>query len=80
MQSSGALILSMPTPIGHRSALQTERKPCPARGGNALIPPSTLHVAFYVWPICPATRSIALAGMKQSFGARPARSCLHSTH
>ena len=52
----------------------------PARGGNALIPPSTLHVAFCVWPICPVTRSTALAGTKQSFGARPLRSCLRSTH
>ena len=51
------LILSMPTSIEHRSDLQMERKRCPARGGNALIPPSTLHVAFCVWPICPVTRS-----------------------
>jgi len=28
--------------------------------------------------ICPATRSTGLAGMKQSLGARPARSCLLS--
>jgi hypothetical protein len=34
--------------------------------------------SFCVWPICPATRSTALAGMKQSFGARPVRSCLRS--
>ena len=37
------------------------------------------------WPverelICPATRSTGSAGMKQSFGARPARSCLLSMH
>jgi hypothetical protein len=38
------------------------------------------HFAFCVWPICPATRSTGLAGMKQSFGARPARSCLLSMH
>ena len=52
----------------------------PALGRNPLIPPPTSHVAFCVWPICPATRSTGLAGMKQSFGARPARSCLLSMH
>ena len=80
MQVSGGLILSMPTLIEHRSALQMEHKPCPALGAYSLIPPSTLHVAFCVWLICPVTRSIALVGMKQSFGGRPVRSCLRSTH
>ena len=80
MQCSGGLILSMPTPIEHRTASQTERKPCPALGRNPLIPPPTSRVAFCVSPICPATRSTGLAGMKQSFGAKPARSCLLSTH
>ena len=80
MQGSGGLILSMPTPIEHRTASQTERKPGPALGRNPLIPPPNSHVAFCVWPICPATRSTGLAGMKQSFGARPARSCLLSMH
>ena len=80
MQGSGGLILSMPTPIEHRTASQTERKPGPTRGRNLLIPPPSSHVAFCVWPICPATRSTGLAGMKQSFGARPARSCLLSMH
>jgi hypothetical protein len=77
MQGSDGLILPMPTPIEHRTASQTERKPGRARG--LLIPP-TSHVAFCVWPICPTTRSTGLVGMKQSFGARPARSCLHSMH
>jgi len=38
------------------------------------------HIAFCVWLICPATRSTALAGMKQSFGAESDRSCLLSMH
>ena len=50
----GGLILSMPTPIEHRMASQTERKPGPTLGRNPLIPPPTSHVAFCVWPICPA--------------------------
>jgi hypothetical protein len=78
VQGSGVLILSMPSSIEHRSKLQMERKPCPARGGNALIPPSTLHIAFCVWPICPVTRSTGSAAMKQSFGVRSAKSCLRS--
>jgi hypothetical protein len=80
MQGSGGLILSMPTPIEQRTASRTVRKPGAVLGPNSLIPPSTSHVAFCVWPICPATRSTGLAGMKQSFGARPARSCLLSRH
>ena len=40
--------------------------------------PLTSRVAFCVSPICPTTRSIASADMKQPFGARPARSCLRS--
>ena len=80
MQGSGGLILSMPTPIEHRTASQTERKPGPALSRNPLIPPPTSPVAFCVSPICPTTRSTGLAGMKQCFGARPARSCLLSMH
>jgi len=80
MQGSCGLILSMPTPIEHRTASQTERKPDPALGRNLSIPPPTSHVAFCVWPICPATRSTDSAGMKQSFGARRARTCLLSMH
>ena len=52
----------------------------PSSEPKPLIPPPTSRVAFCVWPICPATRSTGLAGMKQSFGARPARSCLLSMH
>ena len=78
MRGLGNLIRSILTSIEYRSALQTERKPCPAQGGYPLIPPSTLHVAFCVWPICRVTRSTALADMKQSFGARPVRYCLRS--
>jgi len=70
----------MPTLMEHCTASQTERKPSPALGQNPLIPPPTSHVAFCVWPICPATRSTGLAGMKQSFGAKRARSCLLSMH
>jgi hypothetical protein len=49
-------------------------------GASPAIFRATSHVAFCVWPICPATRSTGLAGMKRSFGARPARSCLLSMH
>jgi hypothetical protein len=70
----------MPTPIEHRAASQTERKPSLALGRSPLIPPPTSHFPFCVSPICPATRSTGLAGMKQSFGARPPRSCLLSMH
>ena len=80
MQGSCGLILPKPTPIEHRTASQTDRKTGPALGQNPLIPPPTSHIAFCVWPICPATRSTGLAGMKQSFGARPAKSCLLSMH
>jgi hypothetical protein len=45
-----------------------------------LIPPPTSPAAFCVWPICRATRSTGLAGMKPSFGARLARPCLLSMH
>ena len=54
--------------------------PNPLWAEISLIPPPTSRVAFCVWPICPTTRSTDLAGMKQSFGARPARSCLLSMH
>ena len=80
MQASGGLILSMPTSIEHRTASQTGGTPGPAVTRKPLIPQPTSHVAFCVWPICLATRSTGLADMKQSFGARPARSCLLSTH
>ena len=72
--------LSMPTSIEHRTASQTGGTPGPAVTRKPLIPQPTSHVAFCVWPICLATRSTGLADMKQSFGARPARSCLLSTH
>ena len=52
----------------------------PSSGPQSFDPTSTSHVAFCVWPICPATRSTDLAGMKQSFGVRRARSCLLSMH
>jgi len=79
-QGSDRLIPSMPTLITHRTVSPMERKPSPALGPNRLMLPPSLHVAFYVWPICPATLSTGLAGMKRSFGARPARSCLLSMH
>ena len=62
----------------HGITNETEARP--GSGPNPLIPPSTSHVAFCVWPICQATRSTGLADMKQSFGARPAKSCLLSMH
>ena len=44
------------------------------------IPPLTSRVAFCASPICPTSRSTGSAAMKQSFGAKPARSCLPSMH
>ena len=72
--------LSMPVPIRHRTVSLTKRKHDPALGRKSLIPLPTLHVAFCVWPICPPIRSTGLVGMKQPYGARPARSCLLSMH
>jgi hypothetical protein len=47
VQGSGGLILSMPTPIEHRTASQTERTPAPALSRKPLIPhrPRTLLFA-----------------------------------
>jgi hypothetical protein len=42
------------------------------------IPPLSWRGASCVSPICRTTRSTASADMKQPFGARPARFCLHS--
>ena len=65
-------------PASHGS--RTKRKPCraPCRNLSNLpsIPPLSSRVAFCVSPICPITRSIASADMKQPFGAKPARSFL----
>ena len=59
MRCSGGLIRSVSTPIQHRTASQTERKPCPAPCRNLSdlpsIRPLTSRVAFCVSPICPAT-------------------------
>jgi hypothetical protein len=52
----------------------------PSSGRQCIDPAIDLARCFLGWPICPATRSIALADMKQSFGAKPVRSCLRSTH
>jgi hypothetical protein len=60
-QGPDGLILSIPTSIENRSALLTEVKTLAVRAANALIRPSTLHVAFCVSPICgPANRSAEL--------------------
>jgi hypothetical protein len=61
-------------------ALFGRQKLCPAPCRSlsrlpVILPPSS-RVAFCVLPICPTTHSIASAGMKQPFGAKPARSCL----
>ena len=74
------LIQSMPTSIERPMASQTQPKPGSVLGQPPLIPLPTSHVAFCGWPICPAFRSTGLAGMKQPFGAKPARSCLLSMH
>ena len=58
------------------------RKEWSTWGRNRLSPtsliPSSSHVASCVSPICPISRSIASADMKQSCGARPARFCSRS--
>ena len=46
MQGSGGLILLMPTSIEHRSALQMERKPCPAPGRQCVDPAIDLARCF----------------------------------
>ena len=48
----------------------------PSSMGNVLAAATNadLRGAFCVLPICPITRSIALAAMKQSFGARSGKS------
>ena len=83
MRCSGGLTRSVSTAIRHRTVSQMEQKPCPAPCRNLsdlpLIRPLSSRVASCVSPICPTTRSIASAGMKQPFGAKPARSCLHWT-
>jgi hypothetical protein len=74
-QRCGSLILSMLIPIEHCTASQMKQKPGPALDRNPLIPPPYLARCFLRLANL-ATRSIGLAGMKQPFGARPARSCL----
>jgi hypothetical protein len=71
---------SIAAAIGRRMASQTERKSCPAPGGEPVNPAADLARCFCVWPICPAAPSTGSAGMKQSFGVKPARSCLRSMH
>ena len=61
-----------------RIARHHKRNGSPAQlwAETPLIPPPTSHVAFCVWPICPATRSTGLAGMKQSLApGRPDPDC-----
>ena len=74
MRCSGGLTRSVSTAIRHRTVSQTEQKPCPAPCRNLSdlpsIRPLSSRVAFCVSPICPTTRSIASADMKQPFGAK----------
>ena len=65
-------------PASHGITNGTEAGPAPCRNLLNLlsIPPLSSRVAFCVSPICPTTRSIASADMKQRFGAKPARSYL----
>ena len=66
-------------PASHGSAYETEDVPGSVRNPSKLLSilPLSSRVAFCVSPICPTTRSTASADMKQPFGAKPARSCLH---
>jgi hypothetical protein len=43
MQGSGGPIVSMPTPIEHRTASQTERKPGPGSGPKSVDPATDPH-------------------------------------
>jgi hypothetical protein len=61
-------------PIADRTTSSTQCEPRPAPNWNPPIPLPTSHVAFCVWPICPTTRWIGSAGMRQPFGAKPVRS------
>ncbi len=61
------------------TASQSERRPRPSPGPKSADP--TINVArcfLHLAIICRATRSSDLAGISQSFGARPAKSCLLS--
>jgi hypothetical protein len=83
MRCSGGLTRSVSTAIRNRTVSQMEQKSCPAPFRNLsdlpLIRPLSSRVASCVSPICPTTPSIASAGTKQRFGAKPDRSCLHWT-
>ena len=70
------LTQSASTPIQHRTAARIKPKTCPAPSGNRSILPQSSRVAFCFSPIFPTTRSTASADMKQTFGAKPARSYL----
>ena len=69
------LTQSASNPIQQRTA-PTKRKRCAAPSGNRSILPRSSRVAFCFSPICLITRSTASADMKQTFGAKPPRSCL----
>jgi ERF superfamily len=79
---SDGLNQAVSTHIQHRTTARTKPETCPAPSGNPSrrlsIPPQSLRVAFCVSPICPTTRLTASADMKRPFGAKPARSFLHS--
>ena len=66
-------------PASHGITNETEAVPSsvPKSVEPPSIPPLSSRVAFCVSPICLTTRSTASADMKQPFGAKPARSCLH---
>ncbi len=72
----GGCVDADPDPTSRGIANETETRP--SSRPKFVDPPSTSHVAFCAWPICPATRSTGLAAMRQSSGARPARFCLLS--
>jgi hypothetical protein len=65
-------------PESHGITNGTEVVPgsAPEAVGSAVEPTAELARCFLRLPICPTTHSIASAGIKQPFGAKPARSCL----
>ena len=66
--------------IARRHKRNTKPDPAPGRNPLILAILPTSRVAFCVSPICPTSRSIASADMKQPCGAKSARSCLPSMH
>jgi hypothetical protein len=80
MRSSDGLSRSVAIAIGHHSASQTQQvRPAPAQNLlNRRSITRSSRVVFYVSPTWPTSRSIALAAMKETCGAKRAGSSMRS--